>query len=147
MSKVAPIGIHKYIRYNPTKGTFVRYRVWGRQPPLNIHKRFQGARIGSADSQGYLKLSFRGKNYRASQVAWYLVTGRWAYQVRFIDGDHTNCKWSNLREVGTPGVHKLKRSGRYKVRAVRDGKQINVGTFRYKKDAMAALALASTVSL
>lgn len=80
------------IDYSPETGLF-RWRVHQGGP------RKQGWFAG-ADEHGYRAISVRGQLHRAHRIAWLLMTGYWPEQeIDHIDGDRSNNRWENLREV------------------------------------------------
>lgn len=91
--------------YNPDTGTF----IW-KQRPLHhfkcIKSQNRNNRIfsevvaGNACERGYLRITINGKRYMAHHLAWMLAYGGFpANQIDHIDGDPSNNKISNLRDV------------------------------------------------
>jgi len=114
----------------------------------------------NVDSNGYLRSSIFGKNYRAHRVLWALVNGRWPrYQIDHIDGDRTNNSIYNLREVtnatncknkcicsdntsGVKGVRWHTQQHKWRATIHHKGKEINLGCFEDFQAAVAARDLA-----
>ncbi len=76
--------------YNPTTGIFTRLNPVGKQ------KR-EYTRV---DNEGYVKIHINGIPYRAHRLAWLYMTGFLPkQQIDHIDGNRSNNKWPNLRDV------------------------------------------------
>lgn len=80
------------IEYDPETGLF-RWKV---------HQ--GGARkagwFAGSDEHGYRAISVCGRLQRAHRIAWLLMTGEWpAMSIDHIDGDKSNNRWANLRQV------------------------------------------------
>lgn len=52
---------------------------------------------GNAD--GYLRVMVGGKSYYQHQLAFFLMECRWANEIDHINGDPSDNRWVNLREV------------------------------------------------
>lgn len=60
-----------------------------------------GSLAGCPDSEGYLVVTFAGKLRKVHRMIWLLKTGEFPYKIDHIDGNPSNNKWVNLREVTT----------------------------------------------
>jgi hypothetical protein len=59
-----------------------------------------GAIAGTITEKGYIRICINKKNYFASVLAWFYMTGEWPKdQVDHKDLNKSNNKWSNLREA------------------------------------------------
>jgi hypothetical protein len=78
--------------YDPLTGNVTRKYKIGQ------HK--AGETIGSYDDAGYIKVSVYETSYRLHTIIWLMVYGRRPDEmIDHIDGDRTNNRQSNLREV------------------------------------------------
>jgi len=57
----------------------------------------------------YIQITIKNKTFLAHRVIWFIKTGSWPIQIDHIDGDGTNNRWSNLREVDNIQNQKNKR--------------------------------------
>lgn len=116
--------------------------------------RYAGKRALTAKTKaGYLTgLLFR-KHVKAHSVAWAIAHGRWPYEIDHINGDKSDNRIANLREVtrqensrnrgmrsdnctGVAGVSK--RRGRWLARIQGDSREVTLGTFDTLTEAAAA---------
>ena len=115
----------------------------------------RGDKIFSLDGDGYLRFGLLGKRYKAHRVVFYLHYGYCPDHIDHIDGNKTNNKISNLREVshsqnmmnskirststtGVAGVTYDHRHDSWVVRICVDGKRKYVGGYKSLLDACAA---------
>lgn len=133
-------------RYEPDTGLF----FWLVSPKYDI---IVGSRAGYFDGK-YWRLSYKGKTYKASRVAWLIMTGDWppdqidhANRVRIDDRfdnlrlatNAENCRNRSARsdnKLGVKGVYR----GRYSFIAqiCVDGSNVRLGAFNSLEDAKAA---------
>lgn len=122
--------------------------------------RYAGKQAFTAkDRDGYFQGSFLGQRLRTHRVVWALTHGEWPDVVDHIDGDRTNNRIGNLRNVsqgdnnrnvrmrsgntsGRVGVCWIAARDRWKASIMRDGKPVTLGWFREFADAVAARELA-----
>lgn len=114
-----------------------------------------GSVAGSQGADRRVQLYVDGRNYRAHRVIWLLVTGAWPrLTIDHIDGDASNNRWSNLRDV-SHRINLENRHGptrancnrmmgvsrnhdRFMARLKVDGKQVYLGTFDTPEEAHSA---------
>ena len=113
--------------YDPQTGLITRLHAAG-----NVAA---GAICGRQDLKGYLRVHFRGKDYKLHRLAWFLHYGEWpSTQLDHIDGDKQNNRITNLREcttsvncanqkgarrnnrLGIQGVHEISSSGKFRAK-------------------------------
>lgn len=67
---------------------------------VNFQGRKAGTPAGNVRDDGYIRMGVSGRDFLAHRVAWLLATGEWPTgQIDHIDGNPSNNKWSNLRDV------------------------------------------------
>lgn len=78
--------------YDPETGIF----VWRETLGGHCRKGWPAGRMGTGKAANYLRVTVDGREYKASRLAWFWMTGEWpAHQVDHIN-DQSN-RWSNLR--------------------------------------------------
>ena len=116
-------------------------------------KGVRGNVITRKDGRGYsfIGLMIEGKNYNilGHRLAWFLHYGTLPInQVDHIDGDRSNNKIDNLRDVTSQqnhfnitkaiGYRVVKTTGCFRAYIALNRKQINLGTYKTKEEARAA---------
>ena len=147
------VELKELLIYEPTSGVFLwKNKRTGPKKSSNI--------AGYKNSHGYIQIRVKGKDYRAHQLAFLYMTGKFA--TRMID--HKNRtrddnRWLNLREVtrsqnfhnsahrnpksGYKGVYWHKRNKKYCARIMVDKKSYHLGYFVTAEEASKAYKYAS----
>lgn len=160
------------VQYDPTSGDlFWRTRssdmfpgksVAGRDGECSAwNKRYAGKpALNYLNRSGYAVGSILGKSYRSHRVCWAIHHGYWPSEIDHIDGNRSNNRISNLREVtrkqnscnrkrrsdNTSGATGVRFSrGTWKVRIHRNGRECHVGSFKSKEEAIAAWRKAASL--
>lgn len=78
--------LRKAISYNPETGMFTRLSKHADKAYMHPNK------------GGAPRVTVLGKEYSARSLAWYLMTGYYPgrFEIKSLDGDLSNVKWSNL---------------------------------------------------
>ena len=117
--------LREVFSYTPESG-FLHWRVC-----MGTRGR-PGARAGSLSAQGYLVVGVDGcRNLFAHRVAWAVHHGSWpAGEVDHINGDRTDNRISNLRDVSTHQNHQNMRNARQDNKTGLLGVSMHKGRFR-----------------
>jgi hypothetical protein len=115
-----------------------------------------GSIAGARRESGYITISVDSRLYRAHQLAWLWMTGRWPAQfVDHKDMQKDNNRWANLREAtksqnqmntrlqsnnttGHKGVTWFKQYGKYQVMVWKNRKAHFIGYFETLEEAATA---------
>lgn len=150
--------LRELLHYNPKTGEF----RWRKRPPswtrVNLLAGY------SRSERDYRHISIDRRLYRAHQLAWFYMTGRWGRPaIDHRDGDASNNCWKNLRRAtasqnnanrrrprhnrsGHKGVSLCSKSGKWRAMIGRNEKIIHLGRFETPQAAHAAyLAVARKV--
>lgn len=141
--------LFEVLEYFPETGAL----VWKKRISIRITV---GRVACSEASKGYLKIGIDGKRYKAHRIAYFMGTGIEAKgDIDHIDGDRSNNRLSNLRDVsraeniqnqrhanrdsktGVLGVTRTK-SRKYRAQIAKDGKNKSLGVFATAEAAHAA---------
>ena len=156
--------LKELIHYNPDTGVV----TWLRRP-ADMFKRERDCNAWNAryanetagreytfeTGKQYRQLTLYGKTYREHRLIWLYMIGEEPDQVDHINGDGTDNRWCNLREVdgfennrnkrkpsdntsGVVGVYWDKYYGKWLASLNHNGKRINLGRFVYWFDAVCA---------
>ena len=143
--------LRKEIKYFPKTGKFVRISSRSHKAPV-------GSNPCSLTFYGYHTISVGGTRYQASRLAWLYMTGRHPkFDIDHKDGNKTNNKFSNLRDVkrrvnlenfkraksnnkstGLLGVYLRKDTGKFSAKITVCGKPLQLGCFNTAEGAARA---------
>jgi hypothetical protein len=119
-----------------------------------------GDEVALGHAAGCVRICILGRTYRAHQLAWLYMTGRWGRPlIDHRDGDATNNRWANLRRAtasengansrcrdnisGYKGVVLCRGSGRWRASVCKDGQRRHLGMFATPEAAHAAYVAAA----
>jgi len=81
-----------YVMYDPDTGEFTRIKQTSNRAGLGL--------CTSQRKDGYYRIQINQQRFYAHRLAFLYMTGSWPlYTVDHIDGDTSNNKWTNLRDV------------------------------------------------
>ena len=147
--------LRELLHYDSETGEFrwrKRPRNWARPSLSAGHSRSE---------EGYRCISIDRRLYRAHQLAWFYMMGRWCRPaIDHRDGDAGNNRWSNLRRAtasqnnanrrrprhnksGHKGVSLCSKSGKWRATISRNGKITHLGRFETAQAAHAAYLAAA----
>lgn len=141
--------LKELLKYDRATGVFTRR--------IDSGKRWKSGEVAgwTHKHNGYVYIRVDGREYFAHRAAWLYVTGEWpSKDIDHIDGEKTNNRFANLREVSESvnaenqkRAHKDTRSGvlgvypvgdRWKAMIVIDKAPVYLGTFDTIQEASAA---------
>lgn len=104
--------VKRLVRYNPETGQFfwlprssedcARFR--------SFNSRLAGAETGFlTNEKGYRLLTINNIKFKAHRVAYAIMTGHWPVEIDHINGDRSDNRWCNLRNV----THRENRANTY----------------------------------
>lgn len=140
--------LQKVLRYEPGTGKFYWIDAY--------HAKRIGTEAGGLDLQGYWRIMYGRKTYRAHRLVWLFETGDWPdVDIDHINGDRSDNRFGNLRlapdgmnaqnyplhpknRCGLHGVSWVGSRNRWRAMIRVNGKQRCVGMFKSPEDAHAA---------
>ena len=84
--------LHKLFKYNPETGIL----IW------NVRRRgiTYGAVAGTDRGDGYIRVKIKQQPHFAHRIIFAIMTGQWpVHQIDHINGNKSDNRWVNLREV------------------------------------------------
>lgn len=151
---LTPGRLREFVHYDPETGIFIRRRKWGEIAPA-------GKQIGGLNAAGYIVFAVDGVSDYAHRFAWAYMAGEWpAERVDHRDLDKANNRWANLR-LASPSQNAVNvrtrrnnasghkgviatRNGTWRAFIVRGGKQLHIGCFKTKFEAITAYRAKAT---
>lgn len=136
-----------FVSYDEETGLFTRKSYCGK------YKKYEGNKVTTLDSSGYVALSISGKHYRAHRLVWLYIYGEFPeYDIDHINGCRSDNRLLNLREAtrqqnifnsqkhkdsisGIKGVSRVSGSNTWRARAEIGGKVFHLGSFKTKEEA------------
>jgi HNH endonuclease len=136
--------VRERLHYDPDTGIF----TWKKGRKNDI-----GKVAGCLNSRNYRLISIFDRSYMGHRLAWLYVHGQWPTKwIDHIDGDASNNRISNLREV-TPlesaknrrfkGCYFVKHKRRFRALLMVSGHRMYLGSFKTEEEARAAYVAAS----
>lgn len=132
------------------RGHFSSDRAWN-----STNTRCAGQCAGRLGTKGYIEVGIDGRLYKAHRIIWLLMTGTMPDEIDHDDGVRDNNRFTNLKDgthsgnmrnksarrdnkSGVCGVGWHVKDRRWVAHITIDGKQIRLGAFLDKNDAIAA---------
>lgn len=127
-----------------------------RHHDATFNQRFAGKRAGTVNRFGYRIIKIANRSYKEHRLVWLVMTGDWPkHQIDHINGNTGDNRFENLRDVpgsinqrncrirsnnksGVMGVSWNKKDRQWVAQARLNGRQIYLGGFSEKQDAIAA---------
>lgn len=143
-----PEDLHQYLTCDPERGVL----TWKPRGLKGWDRRYSGRTVGSPDSRGYCGFNLAGNHLRVHRVIWAMTHGYWPHMVDHINGNPTDNRIANLREVtrtenqrnaklyatnksGYPGVFYWEKRRKWRVHI---GKRGYIGVYPTYEEAVAA---------
>lgn len=141
--------LKKLLHYCPETGSFTWNDSW------NYRAKANNLRAGTLTKAGYIQINIKSKSELAHRIAWLYMTGSLpAKPLDHIDGNRSNNRWENLREVTVSenmrnrlgrgkysrflGVSFMKDTGKFLSQMKVNGKTSLIGFFSSETEAFAA---------
>ena len=145
--------LKELLQYDPDTGLFIRLVKTSNRSPV-------GSVVGCKRKDGYYITRIDGTAYFLHRLAFLYMNGSWPEEIDHIDGNPSNNKWNNLREVNSgqnkmnrrrkigkeyKGVVWHKQGQKWMAQINVDGEHIYLGLFEDAKDAHKAYCKAATI--
>ena len=106
----SPEVLRQLLRYEPETGKlFYKERDrhhfapnrFGTSAFVTWHKKYAGAEASRVNKDGYAIVAVKGTAFKAHRVAWAIQYGRWPLAIDHVNGNRSDNRIENLREVTT----------------------------------------------
>lgn len=141
--------LKNYIKYDPKTGEI----TWNKKRNPNVKKGRVSEKVGTILPNGRLRIVIKGKPYKAEDLIWLYVHGRFpkkGHYVTPLGNNHINLRLGNMREypekltygntTNRRGVYKNKNHFSARIRL--QGRLTTIGTYLTAEEASAAYELA-----
>lgn len=126
-----------YFAYNPTDGSLTH-----RLPSKGRGAKKPGDTAGTLQPNGYLQVMVNRKRYYVHRLIWQYHYGTTPETIEHINGDKTDNRVENLREVTRKTIAQSRDSRNvywtphgYAVRFIRNGERIDLGKYPTQEEA------------
>lgn len=150
--------LKKLLQYSPETGKlYWKPRDESTSPrAASFNTRHAHTEAGCLNDKGYVLVSIKENRMRAHRIIYAMMTGSWPEEVDHINGDRSDNRWGNLRNVSCRenrantygwskktssrfiGVCKQPDCGRWKAQASVEGKTKHIGLFTCEVEAAKA---------
>lgn len=94
--------LRSILDYNPDTG-----RLTWKQSKRRKHKGVEAGYIKRQKNHNSRSINIDGRIHKADRIIYRLTTGEWPVDVAHLNGDYTDCSWTNMRAVDFPILRKV----------------------------------------
>ncbi|WP_264041469.1 HNH endonuclease signature motif containing protein [Pectobacterium carotovorum] len=104
MSDITNEFVKEILSYDPETGIFIwkdrdeRY-FSDKRACSTWNRKYPGTVAGTPDNKGYLRISINNKKHKSHRIAWLYVYGYWPELIDHINGNKSDNRIKNLRDV------------------------------------------------
>lgn len=116
------------------------------------NKKFSGKELSKVSKSGYITVGIFNRSYEIHRIIWLMMTGEWPNVIDHINGDRSDNRWENLRNVDTKENAKNSRKssnntsgvtgvskhscGKWRAEITDNGKYVYLGIYNNFSDAV-----------